>query len=98
MDYTLAALKVVCTQLKDARQAASRKALTLGGILFQRVWSQGILVSKHSHDTLILDDGTGLFRLNLTGEFLHRPWDLGISSSLRQFSSPIEFYFVQFKF
>ncbi|KAF9688493.1 hypothetical protein SADUNF_Sadunf02G0202700 [Salix dunnii] len=39
MDYSLAALKVPCVQLKDA-------TLTLGIILFQRAWLQGILVSS----------------------------------------------------
>lgn len=40
MDYSLAALKVLCVQLKDARQTPSQNAMTLGGILFQRAWLQ----------------------------------------------------------
>lgn len=40
MDYSLAALKVLSAQLKDAREAPSQNALTLGGILFQRAWLQ----------------------------------------------------------
>lgn len=40
MDYGLAALKLLCVQLKDARETPSQNALTLGGILFQRAWLQ----------------------------------------------------------
>ncbi|KAK3205830.1 hypothetical protein Dsin_019876 [Dipteronia sinensis] len=40
MDYSLAAVKVVCAQLKNARQTLSQNAVTLGGILFQRAWLQ----------------------------------------------------------
>ncbi|KAH8510331.1 hypothetical protein H0E87_008042 [Populus deltoides] len=40
MDYSLAALKLLCVQLKDASETPSQNALTLGGILFQRAWLQ----------------------------------------------------------
>lgn len=41
MDYTLAALKLFCCQLKDARPTTSSpSAMTLYGILFQRAWLQ----------------------------------------------------------
>lgn len=40
MDYSLAALKLLCAQLKNARQTPSQKAFTLGSILFQRAWLQ----------------------------------------------------------
>lgn len=40
MDFNLAALKLLCAQLKHARQTPSQKAFTLGGILFQRAWIQ----------------------------------------------------------
>ncbi|KAF7805666.1 recQ-mediated genome instability protein 2 [Senna tora] len=80
MDYSLAALKVLCSQLKDAREVASQNGFTLGGILFQRAWLQGILVSSSDGDggTLLLDDGTGLIELSLSGEFGLRPWRVGM--------------------
>jgi len=40
MDYSLAALKLFCSQLKLAREVASQHSFTLGGILFQRAWLQ----------------------------------------------------------
>lgn len=42
MDYNLAALKVFCCQLKEARRASSSTppAMTIFGILFQRAWVQ----------------------------------------------------------
>ncbi|KAF1896805.1 hypothetical protein Lal_00034506 [Lupinus albus] len=106
MDYSLAALKLVSSQLKDVREVASQNSFTLGGILFQRVWlqvslflflflhfyspkrhrfhlfimSQGVLVSSSDGDDvpLLLDDGTGLMQLYLSGDFRHRHWKLGM--------------------
>lgn len=41
MDYSLAALKLFCCQLKDARQISSDPpSMTLHGIRFQRAWCQ----------------------------------------------------------
>jgi hypothetical protein len=40
MDYSLAALKLFCSQLKQAREVPSQHSYTLGGILFQRAWLQ----------------------------------------------------------
>lgn len=43
MDYNLAALKVFCSQLNNAKATTtqqSQAAFTLSGILFQRVWLQ----------------------------------------------------------
>lgn len=80
MDYNLAAVKVVCSQLKEARQTASPKRMTLGGILFQRVWLQGVLVwASADSQKFILDDGTGLLHLHLSPspDFLLRPWKIG---------------------
>ncbi|KAL1361472.1 hypothetical protein HN51_009843 [Arachis hypogaea] len=77
MDYSVAALKVVCSQLKHAREVQnhSQSSYTLGGILFQRVWLQGALVS----DTpLVLDDGTGVIELSVSRDFLHRHWQPGM--------------------
>ncbi|KAL1323542.1 uncharacterized protein LOC107634126 isoform X2 [Arachis ipaensis] len=77
MDYNVAALKVVCSQLKHAREVPnhSQSSYTLGGILFQRVWLQGVLVS----DTpLVLDDGTGVIELSVGRDFLHRHWQPGM--------------------
>ncbi|CAK9312025.1 unnamed protein product [Citrullus colocynthis] len=79
MDYSLAALKLLCRQLKDARQTPSNNAATLGGILFQRAWLQGILVSVDKQNgKLILDDGTGTVDLSLSRDFRLRPWSLGM--------------------
>ncbi|CAI0452684.1 unnamed protein product [Linum tenue] len=78
MDYSLAALKLLCVQLKDARQTSTQNALTLGGILFQRAWLQGIIVSNDGDGRLLLDDGTGVIELSLAGEFRQRKFDVGI--------------------
>ncbi|CAL0304040.1 unnamed protein product [Lupinus luteus] len=80
MDYSLAALKLLCSQLKDVGEVASQNSFTLGGILFQRVWLQGVLVSSSDGDDvpLLLDDGTGLIQLHLSGDFRHRHWELGM--------------------
>ncbi|XP_065865493.1 uncharacterized protein [Euphorbia lathyris] len=78
MDYSLAALKVLCVQLKDVRQTPSQNALNLGGILFQRAWIQGIIVSNNGDGDLILDDGTGVIHLSLSDVFRLRRWDLGM--------------------
>ncbi|XP_022753783.1 uncharacterized protein LOC111302109 isoform X2 [Durio zibethinus] len=78
MDYSLAALKLLCGQLKDARETPSQNALTLGGILFQRAWLQGVLVSNDDDDGLLLDDGTGIVELSLSGDFHTRQWKKGM--------------------
>ncbi|TYK00710.1 recQ-mediated genome instability protein 2 [Cucumis melo var. makuwa] len=79
MDYSLAALKLLCRQLKDARGTPSHATATLSGILFQRAWLQGILVSVDKENgKLILDDGTGTVELSLPRNFLLRPWSLGM--------------------
>ncbi|XVF05265.1 hypothetical protein REPUB_Repub05bG0157000 [Reevesia pubescens] len=78
MDYGLAALKMLCGQLKDARETPSQNALTLGGILFQRAWLQGVLVSNDDDNHLFLDDGTGIIELSLSGDFRQRQWRKGM--------------------
>ncbi|KAK7312621.1 hypothetical protein VNO77_36609 [Canavalia gladiata] len=80
MDYSVAALKLLCSQLKQAREVASQNSFTFGGILFQRAWLQGVLVSTSDGDgdPLLLDDGTGVIELSLTGEFRHRHWKVGM--------------------
>ncbi|XP_052189008.1 uncharacterized protein LOC127799226 isoform X1 [Diospyros lotus] len=83
MDYSLAALKLLCVQLKSARQTPSQSAMTLAGVLFQRACLQGILVStaSHGHDgdgCFLLDDGTGIIELSLSGEFRNHRWDIGM--------------------
>ena len=40
MDFGLAALKLVCAQLREAKETESQNSFTLGGILFQRAWLQ----------------------------------------------------------
>uniref|UniRef100_A0A7N0VCX4 RecQ-mediated genome instability protein 2 n=1 Tax=Kalanchoe fedtschenkoi TaxID=63787 RepID=A0A7N0VCX4_KALFE len=79
MDYSLAAPKLLCAQLKEARQTSSQNVMSLGGILFQRAWLQGVLVSASGEDgRLILDDGTGVIALNISGEFRQRQWRAGM--------------------
>ncbi|GAV76723.1 hypothetical protein CFOL_v3_20196 [Cephalotus follicularis] len=78
MDYSLAALKLLCAQLKDARETPSQNAMTWGDILFQRAWLQGILVSNEEDGRLLLDDGTGVVQLSLSPEFRQRQWDAGM--------------------
>ena len=79
MDYSLAALKVMCGQLRKAKETASQNAFTLGGVLFQRAWLQGVLVSvsDDAQGRFVLDDGTGVIHLSLSGDFLHRNWKIG---------------------
>ncbi|KAF5471018.1 hypothetical protein F2P56_011497 [Juglans regia] len=84
MDYRLAALKLLCAQLKDAKEMASQNAMSLGNILFQRAWLQGVLVSAsdendHVGAPLLLDDGTGVVQLALSSaDFRLRPWKTGM--------------------
>ncbi|KAG6629720.1 recQ-mediated genome instability protein 2 isoform X2 [Carya illinoinensis] len=84
MDYRLAALKLLCAQLKDAKEVASQNAMSLGNILFQRAWLQGVLVSAsdendHVGAPLLLDDGTGVVQLALSSaDFRLRPWKTGM--------------------
>ncbi|KAK3043605.1 hypothetical protein RJ639_001667 [Escallonia herrerae] len=80
MDYSLAALKLLCVQLKLVRQTHTQSAMTLGGILFQRAWLQGILVSSPSvasDGRFLLDDGSGIVELSLSGDFGNRQWKTG---------------------
>ncbi|XAR60077.1 hypothetical protein NMG60_11033317 [Bertholletia excelsa] len=85
MDYSLAALKLACAQLKNARQTATQSSMTLDGILFQRAWLQGVLVSTASEDgggvcngRFLLDDGTGVVELSLATDFRNREWKIGM--------------------
>ncbi|KAL3828525.1 hypothetical protein ACJIZ3_017327 [Penstemon smallii] len=82
MDYSLAALKLQCVQLSSARQTTTQNGFTLGGILFQRAWLQGILVSapspSDSGGKFLLDDGTGIIELLLSADFRSRNWETGM--------------------
>ncbi|XP_056167887.1 uncharacterized protein LOC115663253 isoform X2 [Syzygium oleosum] len=87
MDYSLAALKLLSFQLKEAIEATSScssssssspYAFTLGGLLFQRAWLQGVLVLVRDEERLLIDDGTGVVQLSLPGEFRLRPWKAGM--------------------
>lgn len=81
MDYSLAALKVMCGHLRKAKETTSQNAFTLGGVLFQRAWLQGVLVaSDDDQGRFLLDDGTGVIHLSLSGDFLHRDWNIGATS------------------
>ncbi|PNX71024.1 recQ-mediated genome instability protein 2-like [Trifolium pratense] len=78
MDYGLAALKLFCSQLKQAREVPSQHSFTLGGILFQRAWLQGVLISSNDgNGPLLLDDGTSVIELSLSGEFRQRHFKAG---------------------
>ncbi|XP_062107759.1 uncharacterized protein LOC133818740 isoform X2 [Humulus lupulus] len=53
--------------------------MSLGGILFQRAWLQGVLVSvSNNGDHLLLDDGTGLVQLSPSADSRVRPWRIGM--------------------
>ncbi|KAK8962012.1 hypothetical protein KSP40_PGU016117 [Platanthera guangdongensis] len=68
MDFSLAAMKLFCIQLKDARQiSVSPPSLVLHGIRFQRAWCQGVLISSPNED-LLLDDGSGVVELSIQAE------------------------------
>ncbi|XP_010557384.1 PREDICTED: uncharacterized protein LOC104826400 isoform X2 [Tarenaya hassleriana] len=81
MDYSLAAVKMLCSQLRQAKATPSQNAAALGGVLFQRAWFQGVLVStpdSRGDSRMILDDGTGLVELGLSSEFGNRQWKSGM--------------------
>ncbi|CAH9094160.1 unnamed protein product [Cuscuta epithymum] len=87
MDYTLAALKLLCSHLNTATETTtshSQLAFSLGGILFQRAWIQGVLVSTPAYSDndaghFLLDDGTGVIQLVLSNDFLrYDAWELGM--------------------
>ncbi|CAL9214173.1 unnamed protein product [Arabidopsis halleri] len=80
MDYSLAAVKMLCSQLRDAKPTPSQNATALGGVLFQRAWLQGVLVpiSGGGDNHMILDDGTGLVELGLSSDFAIRQWKSGM--------------------
>ncbi|KAJ9551600.1 hypothetical protein OSB04_015645 [Centaurea solstitialis] len=81
MDYSLAALKLLCIQLKAARPTtdSSQSSISLGPILFQRAWLQGVVISLPSAAAgrFLVDDGTGVVELNLANDILNRDWKLG---------------------
>ncbi|XP_020870333.1 uncharacterized protein LOC9328518 isoform X2 [Arabidopsis lyrata subsp. lyrata] len=80
MDYSLAAVKMLCSQLRDAKPTPSQNATALGGVLFQRAWLQGVLVpiSGGGDNHMVLDDGTGLVELGLSSDFALRQWKSGM--------------------
>ncbi|KAJ8650999.1 hypothetical protein MRB53_004022 [Persea americana] len=79
MDYNLAALKLFCGQLKHARQTpSSSPAMTIGSILFQRAWLQGVLVLGSEEGQFILDDGSSVVELSLSNEFRLHEWKSGM--------------------
>lgn len=80
MDYSLAAVKMLLSQLRDAKPTPSQNATALGGVLFQRAWLQGVLISDPgiSGGRMVLDDGTGLVELGLSSDFALRQWKSGM--------------------
>ncbi|XP_021767392.1 uncharacterized protein LOC110731814 [Chenopodium quinoa] len=88
MDYTLAALKLMCAQLKQSKQTPSQSSFTFGGILFQRAWVQGLLVSVPDNNNdddddnrcrFLLDDGTSVIELFLSKSYLKQDnWVTGM--------------------
>ncbi|XP_076916847.1 uncharacterized protein LOC143576693 [Bidens hawaiensis] len=83
MDYSLAALKLLCIQLKAARPTtdSTQPSISYGPILFQRAWLQGVIISLPSTtDTdgrFLVDDGTGVVELLASRDVLNRDWKLG---------------------
>ncbi|KAI3702659.1 hypothetical protein L6452_28407 [Arctium lappa] len=83
MDFSLAALKLLCIQLKAARQTtdSSQSSLSVGPILFQRAWLQGVIISLPSATVgdgrFLVDDGTGVVELTPPNDNLNRDWKLG---------------------
>ncbi|KAL9244568.1 hypothetical protein vseg_018335 [Gypsophila vaccaria] len=91
MDFSLGAVKVVSQQLKEATKATSPpSSYTLGGgVLFQRAWLQGLLVSILLPDDsssgaalprFLIDDGTGVIELSFNNKdfFAHTTWEVGM--------------------
>ncbi|KAI3743259.1 hypothetical protein L1987_60965 [Smallanthus sonchifolius] len=83
MDYSLAALKLLCIQLKAARPSndSSQPPISYGPILFQRAWLQGVVISVPSatdgDGRFLVDDGTGVIELLAPRDVLNRDWKLG---------------------
>eukprot|EP00850_Spirogloea_muscicola_P023387 SM000353S13163 [mRNA] locus=s353:86525:86953:+ [translate_table: standard] len=71
MDYGLLAPKLLAGQLaaaEAARRPDGSAVHSLGGLRFQRVWLQGMLVPSGQADgALLLDDGSGLVALAMAG-------------------------------
>nr|GMD71298.1 recQ-mediated genome instability protein 2 [Ipomoea batatas] len=81
MDYSLGALKILCSHLTTATEATSHSqpAFSLGGILFQRAWLQVSLAHSLDAGRFLLDDGTGVIELKLSGDYLQNDvWELGM--------------------
>ncbi|OAY66292.1 hypothetical protein ACMD2_06364 [Ananas comosus] len=86
MDYSLAALKLFCCHLNDVQPSSSSSssssssaaAMTLFGILFQRAWLQGVLLSGHGDGRFLLDDGSGVVELSLSPESQPQEWKKGM--------------------
>ncbi|XP_020264702.1 uncharacterized protein LOC109840452 [Asparagus officinalis] len=79
MDYKLAALKVTCRQLRDARKTNSTPpSMSLFGILFQRAWIQGVLVSGSEEGRFLIDDGSDVVELSLANESSPHNWKKGL--------------------
>lgn len=84
MDYSLAAVKLFAAQLNNARPSPSTKitaggsAMTLGTLLFQRAWLQGVLVAVTEQGRLILDDGSSVIELLLPKDFQQQQWKTGM--------------------
>ncbi|XP_074572240.1 uncharacterized protein LOC141828681 isoform X1 [Curcuma longa] len=80
MDYNLAALKLFSGELKDARPctSSSSTASILFGILFQRAWLQGVMVSGSDEGRFLLDDGSGVVELLFSAESQPQQWKIGM--------------------
>eukprot|EP01018_Ginkgo_biloba_P039485 Gb_26866 [translate_table: standard] len=85
MDYTLAAVKLFAAQLKNARpvpasssNTTTGSSMTLGTLLFQRAWLQGVLVAGTEHGSFILDDGSSAIELLLSKDFQQQQWKIGM--------------------
>ncbi|GLJ44311.1 hypothetical protein SUGI_0927420 [Cryptomeria japonica] len=83
MDYNIGAIKVFARQLKNARPISpstsiTGPAMTLGTLLFQRVWLQGMLVACRENGCFVLDDGSSIIEIFLPKDFLQQQWKIGM--------------------
>uniref|UniRef100_A0A8R7PZ53 Uncharacterized protein n=1 Tax=Triticum urartu TaxID=4572 RepID=A0A8R7PZ53_TRIUA len=92
MDYSLAALKLLASQLAGSTTAPSSEdsspAQMLFGIRFQRAWIQGVIVrvdySTGDNGSLFVDDGSCVTEFMLRSEDAKgQPWRPGSPNLLR---------------
>ncbi|KAH9551723.1 hypothetical protein CY35_09G028000 [Sphagnum magellanicum] len=80
MDYSLGAVKVLIAQLQAAQEVPRTGGVTmsLGSLLFQRAWLQGIIVESPDQESLWLDDGSGVLKLVFVKDLKMPSWKPGM--------------------